>query len=153
MWRGRFKCGMGNAEGGMKAFSRIPHSTFSIPHWFSWTTFSPRAQPWRPRPGPCRRQAPGPSGPSHSVGPSFPMSHKERRMAVRVAINGFGRIGRNVLRAALKTKQTAVEFVGVNDITDPNTLAHLLKYDSVHGRLGASVEVRQDAIVVDGKVM
>jgi len=72
-------------------------------------------------------------------------------MAVRVGINGFGRIGRNVLRAAMKTKQTAVEFVAVNDITDPKTLGHLLKYDSVHGRLGASVEVRDDALVVDGK--
>jgi glyceraldehyde 3-phosphate dehydrogenase len=74
-------------------------------------------------------------------------------MAVRVAINGFGRIGRNVLRAALKTKQTAVEFVAVNDITDPGTLAHLLKYDSVHGRFPASVAVRQDSLVVDGKVI
>jgi glyceraldehyde 3-phosphate dehydrogenase len=74
-------------------------------------------------------------------------------MAVRVGINGFGRIGRNVIRAALKTKQTAVEFVAVNDITDPNTLAHLLKYDSVHGRFPARVEVRQDSLVVDGKVM
>ncbi len=74
-------------------------------------------------------------------------------MAVRVGINGFGRIGRNVIRAALKMKQTAVEFVAVNDITDPNTLAHLLKYDSVHGRFPASVEVRQDALVVDGKVI
>jgi glyceraldehyde 3-phosphate dehydrogenase len=74
-------------------------------------------------------------------------------MAVRVGINGFGRIGRNVLRAALKTKQTAVEFVAVNDITDPNTLAHLLKYDSVHGRFPASVAVRDDSLVVDGKVI
>jgi glyceraldehyde 3-phosphate dehydrogenase len=74
-------------------------------------------------------------------------------MAVRVGINGFGRIGRNVVRAALKTKQTAVEFVAVNDITDPKTLAHLLKYDSVHGRFPAPVEVRQDCLVVDGKVM
>jgi glyceraldehyde 3-phosphate dehydrogenase (phosphorylating) len=74
-------------------------------------------------------------------------------MAVRVGINGFGRIGRNVIRAALKTKQTAVEFVAVNDITDPNTLGHLLKYDSVHGRFPGTVEVRPDAIVVDGKVM
>ena len=74
-------------------------------------------------------------------------------MAVRVGINGFGRIGRNVIRAAMKTKQTAVEFVAVNDITDPNTLAHLLKYDSVHGRFPGTVEVRQDSIVVDGKVM
>jgi glyceraldehyde 3-phosphate dehydrogenase (phosphorylating) len=74
-------------------------------------------------------------------------------MAVRVGINGFGRIGRNVVRVALKTKQTAVEFVAVNDITDPSTLAHLLKYDSVHGRFPAAVEVRQDCLVVDGKVM
>jgi glyceraldehyde 3-phosphate dehydrogenase len=74
-------------------------------------------------------------------------------MAVRVGINGFGRIGRNVVRVALKTKQTAVEFVAVNDITDPGTLAHLLKYDSVHGRFPAAVEVRQDCLVVDGKVM
>jgi glyceraldehyde 3-phosphate dehydrogenase len=74
-------------------------------------------------------------------------------MAVRVGINGFGRIGRNVLRVALKTKQTAIEVVAVNDITDPNTLAHLLKYDSVHGRFPAGVEVRQDSLLVNGKVI
>jgi len=72
-------------------------------------------------------------------------------MAVRVGINGFGRIGRNVLRAAFVTKQTAVEFTAVNDITDPATLAHLLKYDSIHGRFPATVEVRDDALVVGGK--
>jgi len=72
-------------------------------------------------------------------------------MAVRVGINGFGRIGRNVVRAAQKMKQTAVEFVAVNDITDPKTLAHLLKYDSVHGRFPAPVEVKDDGLVVDGK--
>jgi len=74
-------------------------------------------------------------------------------MAVRVGINGFGRIGRNVLRAALETKQTAVEFVAVNDITDPKTLGHLLKYDSVHGRFPAAVEVRDDCLVVGGKAI
>jgi glyceraldehyde 3-phosphate dehydrogenase len=72
-------------------------------------------------------------------------------MAVRVGINGFGRIGRNVLRAAIQTNQNAVEFVAVNDITDPKTLAHLLKYDSVHGRFPASVEVKDDGLVVGGK--
>ena len=54
-------------------------------------------------------------------------------MSVKVAINGFGRIGRLVLRAGLKSKD--VEFVAVNDITDTKTLAHLLKYDSVHGTI------------------
>src|SRR5467141_2728262 len=72
-------------------------------------------------------------------------------MAVRVGINGFGRIGRNVLRAAVQMKQSALEFVAVNDITDTKTLAHLLKYDSVHGRFGGTVEARGDAIVVNGQ--
>jgi len=72
-------------------------------------------------------------------------------MAVRVGINGFGRIGRNVLRAATMAKQTEVEFVGVNDITDTKTLAHLLKYDSVHRRFPGTVEAKGDALVVNGK--
>ncbi len=72
-------------------------------------------------------------------------------MAVRVGINGFGRIGRNVLRAAVMGKQTALEFVGVNDITDTKTLAHLLKYDSVHGRFPGTVEAKGDSLVVNGR--
>jgi glyceraldehyde 3-phosphate dehydrogenase len=72
-------------------------------------------------------------------------------MAVRVGINGFGRIGRNVLRAAAMGKQTALEFVGVNDITDTKTLAHLLKYDSVHGRFPGTVEAKGDNLVVNGR--
>ena len=72
-------------------------------------------------------------------------------MAVRVGINGFGRIGRNVLRAATMAKQTSLEFVAVNDITDTKTLAHLLKYDSVHGRVPGTVEAKGDAIVVNGR--
>ena len=67
-------------------------------------------------------------------------------MAIRVGINGFGRIGRNVLRAALG--DGALEFVAVNDITSPDTLAHLLKYDSVLGNLPAEVAVDGDAIRV-----
>jgi glyceraldehyde 3-phosphate dehydrogenase len=74
-------------------------------------------------------------------------------MAVRVGINGFGRIGRNVLRAATMAKQTDIEFVGVNDITDTQTLAHLLKYDSVHGRFPGTVEAKSDALVVNGKTI
>ncbi|MFN2238975.1 MAG: type I glyceraldehyde-3-phosphate dehydrogenase [Thermoanaerobaculia bacterium] len=69
---------------------------------------------------------------------------------VRVGINGFGRIGRLVLRAALKNK-TDVEFVAINDLTDPATLAHLLKYDSVHGRIADSVEAGDGSIKVNGK--
>jgi len=70
-------------------------------------------------------------------------------MAIRVGINGFGRIGRNVLRAGLKKE--GLEFVAVNDLTDANTLAHLLKYDSVHGKFGARVEAKEDGMKVDGK--
>lgn len=69
-------------------------------------------------------------------------------MAVKIGINGFGRIGRNVFRAALKNSE--VEVVAVNDLTDANMLAHLLKYDSVHGKLDADVKVDGDSLVVDG---
>lgn len=62
-------------------------------------------------------------------------------MSIRVGINGFGRIGRNIMRAALRSTQAELEFVAVNDITDPETLAHLLKYDSVLGNLDAPVAV------------
>ncbi|MFQ5847762.1 MAG: type I glyceraldehyde-3-phosphate dehydrogenase [Candidatus Methylomirabilales bacterium] len=72
-------------------------------------------------------------------------------MAIRVGINGFGRIGRNLFRAAFH--DTTLEFVAVNDITDAKTLAHLLKYDSILGRLNARVEAKDDAIVVDGKAL
>jgi glyceraldehyde 3-phosphate dehydrogenase len=72
-------------------------------------------------------------------------------MAVRVGINGFGRIGRNVLRAAVLQRQQALEFVAVNDITDTKTLAHLLMYDSVHGRFPGTVEATADGLVVNGK--
>ena len=70
---------------------------------------------------------------------------------MRVGINGFGRIGRNVLRAATMAKETSLEFVAVNDITDTKTLAHLLKYDSVHGRFPGTVAAKGDALVVNGR--
>ncbi|MCS7123765.1 MAG: type I glyceraldehyde-3-phosphate dehydrogenase [Candidatus Aenigmarchaeota archaeon] len=74
-------------------------------------------------------------------------------MMIKVAINGFGRIGRISFRAALKDKEfwKNFEIVAVNDLTDARTLAHLLKYDSVHGILDAEVKHKQDAIIVDGK--
>ncbi len=70
-------------------------------------------------------------------------------MATRVAINGFGRIGRNILRAAQKHKAD-FDVVAVNDITDNKTLAHLLKYDSVHGKYPGTVEATGDGLLVDG---
>jgi glyceraldehyde 3-phosphate dehydrogenase len=72
-------------------------------------------------------------------------------MALRVAINGFGRIGRMVFRAALKEK--GIEIVAINDLTNAATLAHLLKYDSVHGIFPAKVEAKDGAIVVNGKAI
>ncbi|MFA5571405.1 MAG: type I glyceraldehyde-3-phosphate dehydrogenase [Sphaerochaetaceae bacterium] len=68
---------------------------------------------------------------------------------MRIAINGFGRIGRNVFKIAMEDKD--VEVVGINDLTSPKTLAHLLKYDSTYGVYDKSVEATEDGIVVDGK--
>src|SRR5271167_1571173 len=89
----------------------------------------------------------GPASPSLSVPRRIPMP-------VRVGINGFGRIGRNVFRAA-KAKATApdIEWVAVNDLTDAKTLAHLLKYDSILGPYPGTVEVEGDALIVDGHPM
>jgi glyceraldehyde 3-phosphate dehydrogenase len=71
-------------------------------------------------------------------------------MGIRVGINGFGRIGRNVLRAAKAMNVRDLEFVAVNDLTDTRTLAHLLKYDSVHGRFQGDVTPESEALCVDG---
>src|SRR5690348_16818437 len=71
-------------------------------------------------------------------------------MPVRVGINGFGRIGRNVFRAAHESSAD-VEIVAVNDITDAATLAHLLKYDSVYGPFAGTVEQAGDALTIDGR--
>src|ERR1700722_4661872 len=70
-------------------------------------------------------------------------------MPIKVGINGFGRIGRNVVRAGLT--HPGIEFVAANDLTDTKTLAHLLKYDSILGRLKYSVKAEDEHIVVDGK--
>ncbi|MDQ7056244.1 MAG: type I glyceraldehyde-3-phosphate dehydrogenase [Persephonella sp.] len=70
-------------------------------------------------------------------------------MAIRVGINGFGRIGRNFFRACIDNPD--IEIVGINDLTDAHTLAHLLKYDSVHGKFNDSVEAKESSIIVNGK--
>lgn len=70
-------------------------------------------------------------------------------MSIRIGINGFGRIGRLVFRAAMKHPE--VEVVAVNDLSDAQTMAHLLKYDSVHGNLNVTITAKEDAIEVDGK--
>jgi glyceraldehyde 3-phosphate dehydrogenase len=72
-------------------------------------------------------------------------------MAVKVGINGFGRIGRNTLRAIMKNAKNQVEVVAINDLSDAKTLASLLKYDSVYGRYPGTVTVEGNDIVVDGK--
>ncbi len=72
-------------------------------------------------------------------------------MAVRFAINGFGRIGRNVVRAIENSKNSNVELVAINDLTTPETLAHLLKYDSVHGKFSGDIKVSDSSIEINGK--
>ena len=71
-------------------------------------------------------------------------------MAIRVAINGFGRIGRLLYRAAIE-RNANIDFVAINDIADAKTLAHLLKYDSVHGKFNADVQVKDNNLIVNGK--
>src|SRR5881628_3221993 len=78
--------------------------------------------------------------------PSFRTS-PEGNMAIKVGINGFGRIGRNVMRASLNDSN--LQFVAVNDLTDPNTLAHLLKYDSILGNLPHNISAGADSITID----
>src|SRR5690625_585124 len=77
-------------------------------------------------------------------------------MAIRVGINGFGRIGRNFFRsvyAAGRNGADAIEIVGLNDLADNATLAHMLKYDSVHGRFGGTVEQTDEGLVVNGDLI
>jgi glyceraldehyde 3-phosphate dehydrogenase len=74
-------------------------------------------------------------------------------MTTRVAINGFGRIGRLVLRAAFESGRKDIEFVAINDLADADTNAHLLKYDSVHGRFPGTVEVKAGDLVINGQTV
>ncbi len=71
-------------------------------------------------------------------------------MAIKVAINGYGRIGRNVLRALYESGRTDIQIVAVNDLGDANTNAHLTQYDTVHGKFPGEVSVDGDAMVVNG---
>ena len=72
-------------------------------------------------------------------------------MTIRLGINGFGRIGRAVLRAALSDQNKNIEVVHINDLVDPHTMKHLLKYDSVHGKLPHEVEVTDNLMKVGGQ--
>src|SRR5574337_1010882 len=72
-------------------------------------------------------------------------------MALRVGINGFGRIGRQTLRAIMERHPHEVEVVAVNDLTDTQTNAHLFKYDSTYGRFAGEVEARENSLVVNGQ--
>lgn len=77
----------------------------------------------------------------------------EDQMTTKIAINGFGRIGRGVLRSLIENDVTDVEVVAINDLASPQSLAHLLKYDSVHGRLNAQVSVKGDVLQVAGRTI
>ena len=72
-------------------------------------------------------------------------------MAIKVGINGFGRIGRNVLRSAVQNFGDDIEIVAINDLLEPDYLAYMLKYDSVHGRFEGDVQVEGSTLVVNGK--
>lgn len=74
-------------------------------------------------------------------------------MSIKVGINGFGRIGRNAFRAALQNSALDIEFVAINDLTNPETLAHLLQYDSVHGILSDAISATDDSLVVNGQAI
>ena len=74
-------------------------------------------------------------------------------MAIKVGINGFGRIGRNVLRAAVQNFADDIEIVAINDLLEPDYLAYMLRYDSVHGRFGGEVEVKDGHLVVNGRTI
>ena len=67
---------------------------------------------------------------------------------INLAINGFGRIGRMILKAGINDKK--IRFVAINDLTDPKTLAHLLRWDSVHGKFPGTIEAKKDSIIVNG---
>ena len=72
-------------------------------------------------------------------------------MAIKFAINGFGRIGRMVLRAALQRQEKDIEIVAINDLDKPATLAHLFKYDSVHRNWPGTVSHTENSFTIDGK--
>jgi glyceraldehyde 3-phosphate dehydrogenase len=83
------------------------------------------------------------------VSPQRVLEKEQLAMAIRIGINGFGRIGRLVVRAGLKDKN--VQFVGVNDLVPPDNLAYLFKYDTVHGRYPGDVKATESAILIDGQ--
>src|SRR6476620_191569 len=72
-------------------------------------------------------------------------------MAIKIGINGFGRIGRMVFRAAVQNFKSDIEVVGINDLLEPDYLAYMLKYDSVHGRFKGEVSVEGNTLIVNGK--
>ena len=89
--------------------------------------------------------------PTHLFPPPGAVAGVDVPMAIKVGINGFGRIGRNVLRAAVQNFGNDIEVVAINDLLEPDYLAYMLKYDSVHGRFDGEVSVDGDHLVVNGK--
>jgi glyceraldehyde 3-phosphate dehydrogenase len=107
-------------------------------------------QPLPPIPG--ARQAPEqPPSAKISIFLSSPPLRSDSPMAIKVGINGFGRIGRNVLRSAVQNFDGEIEIVGINDLLEPDYLAYMLRYDSVHGRFKGEVSVDGNTLIVNGK--
>jgi glyceraldehyde 3-phosphate dehydrogenase len=97
----------------------------------------------------------GRAGPDRMVIPSTPprraRPQESRAMSIKVGINGFGRIGRNVLRSAVQNFADDIEIVAINDLLEPDYLAYMLQYDSVHGRFKGDVSVDGNTLIVNGK--
>src|ERR1017187_3175467 len=117
-----------------------PPSTSVLPSWVWWYCLRTAFQ---------TPNAANSNKPETAQTTASPILKENPHMAVKVGINGFGRIGRNVLRAALGNPE--IDFVAVNDLTSPATLAHLLKYDSILGNLKNEITAGDDFIAVDGK--
>ena len=88
--------------------------------------------------------------PCGQYGLHFNQTKKGKKMAIKVGINGFGRIGRMVFRAAVENFSNDIQIVGINDLLDPEYLAYMLKYDSVHGRFNGEVKVEGNFMIVNG---
>src|SRR5512139_56626 len=147
-------CAIGASGGGAPVRKRLARESKRTPGSLLVTTIARSSMPSPPREGfhyiSTRFDRGNGRGIIPFSGRLTPFSVQEVfAMAVKIGINGFGRIGRNFFRAAYK--DPSIEIVAVNDITDAKTLAHLLKYDSIHGRFDEPVSVKGNAIVVAGK--
>src|SRR4029453_9062688 len=104
----------------------------------------------RPRTWPTPSAKSCPTGLDPAPFPDIQHQHQELHMTIKIGINGFGRIGRNVLRSAVQNFSD-IEVVGINDLLEPDYLAYMLQYDSVHGRFKGELKVEGNTLIVNGK--